>query len=78
MCFDRHDGRLVLQIYNPPPRKPGGVVVPCSLITSHDVCEGGPKTVNIINNNITLSALSNSATFTGKQNKEFQDPATHI
>ncbi len=51
----------------------GGVVVPCSLITSH-VCEGGPKTINIINNNITLSALSNSATFTGKQSKEFKDP----
>ncbi len=74
MCFDKHDGRICTTIYNPPQRKPGGFVVPCSLITSHDVCEDGPKTINIINNNITLSALSNSATFTGKQSKEFKDP----
>ncbi len=75
MCFDKHDGRIGTTIDNPPQRKPGGVVVPCPLITSHDVCEGGHKTVNIINNNIALSALSNSPTFTGKQSKEFKDPA---
>ncbi len=49
--------------------------MPISLVASHDVCEGGPKTGSIINKNITLSAVSNSATFTRKQSKDFQDLA---